>query len=250
MGIEMAQIEHREGNSDVLSSAKEALGNCLMEKQKTNTPVLLLLSGGSSLALLDDQNTIVGSNVTIAPLDERYSTNPQENNMAQIAATDFYARALENGARTIDTRVREGESREELAKRFNDGLLEWITSNPEGKIIATTGIGPDGHVSGIMPHPEDKEGFRSLFDDGESEHLVVGYDAGNKNQFPQRVTTTLNLMHKIDTAIAYVTGENKREAIRRVLADEGSTAETPARILKEIAGKVLLFTDQHWKLDG
>ncbi len=244
MGIEMASSEHAE-NSNLLAEALGALRDSLKEKQQANTPVLLLLSGGSSLALLEGQEpTVIGNNVTISPLDERYSTNPAENNMAQIAATEFYRKALERGAQTIDARVKEGESREDLARRFNDGLLEWIRSHPDGKIIATTGIGPDGHVSGIMPYPEDPEGFNARFDDGDSTHLVVGYDAGDKNQYSERVTTTMNLLRKIDTAIAYVTGSGKKEAVRRVLSDEGNIAETPARILKEIPGKVLLFTDQ------
>jgi 6-phosphogluconolactonase/glucosamine-6-phosphate isomerase/deaminase len=95
----------------------------------------------------------------------------------------------------------------------------------------------------MMPFPEDKDRFAALFDDGDSEHLVVGYDAGDKNQYSKRVTTTMNLMRKIDTAIAYVMGENKREALTRMLNETGDTAETPARILKEIPGRVLLFTD-------
>lgn len=245
MGIEMGPSERIEG-SNLIVDAREALFNSLREQQQANTPVLLLLSGGSSLALLEEQEgaTVIGGNVTISPLDERYSTNPSENNMAQIAATDFYRKAAEHGAHTIDTRVKEGESREELAKRFNDALVEWIKSHPDGKIIATTGIGPDGHVSGIMPYPADAEGFTARFDDGDNAHLVVGYDAGDKNQYPERVTTTMNLIRKIDTAVAYVTGSGKKEAVRRVLTGEGSLAETPARILKEIPGKVLLFTDQ------
>lgn len=244
MGIEMASTEYAESSS-LLMDAKKALHGVLTEHFASVTPTLLLLSGGSSLALLEGQEaSVVGNNVTIAPLDERYSTNPSENNMAQIAATSFYEKAIGNGAHVIDTRVKEGESREELAKRFNDALVEWIKSHPNGKIIATTGIGPDGHVSGVMPYPEDAEGFTTRFDDGDNAHLVVGYDAGDKNQYPERVTTTMNLIRKIDTAIAYVAGSGKKEAVRRVLSDEGSIAETPARILKEISGKVLLFTDQ------
>lgn len=251
MGIEMAHVQHKEEAADVLSLAKDTLNNCLAEYHNTSTPVLLLLSGGSSLALLDEKSpSLLDSNVTIAPLDERYSTNPAENNMAQIASTNFYARALENGADTIDTRVKEGETSEELAKRFNDALLEWTNTNPGGKIVATTGIGPDGHVSGMMPFPEDKARFATLFDDGNNENLVVGYDAGDKNQYSKRVTTTMNLMRKIDMAIAYVVGENKRDALQKVLAYKGDIAETPARILKEIHGKVFLFTDQNPTIDG
>lgn len=223
-------------------AAANALNQAILDTGEE--AVLLLLSGGSSLALLGSINTqSLGGRVIIAPLDERYSANPNENNMAQIAESEFYSKAMSAGSHFIDTRIKDGESREELAKRFNDSLREWMNENPSGNIIATIGIGPDGHISGVMPFPEDHGGFNENFNDGNSEKLVVGYDAGDKNQFPQRVTTTLNLLRKIDTAIVYAVGENKREAVKKVLADNGDLATSPARILREIEGKVLLFTD-------
>lgn len=244
MSIEIIHAKNNE-TENLSSIASNTLNEELLRYSQTQTPVLFLSSGGSSLALLGgvDENSL-GANITIAPLDERYSTNPEENNLAQIEATGFIMKAENKGAKIINTRVKDGETQEELTSRFNSALLQWINDNPQGKIITTVGIGPDGHVSGIMPFPENPAFFKEHFDDGKAEHLVIGYDAGDKNQYPKRVTTTMNLLRKIDTAIVYVVGESKKEAIKRVFADEGNIAETPARILKEIPGKVLLFTDQ------
>lgn len=229
-----------------LDGAKACMNALLEEAGEEQKKILLLLSGGSSLEILAGINEdLISPAVTICPLDERYSTNPEENNMGQIDQTDFFRKARENGAGMIDTRVLQGESQENLAKRFNQALLDWLKENPDGKIVATVGVGADGHVSGMMPYPENPQKFYEMFDGGNTEKLVVGYDAGDKNQYPLRATTTMNLIRKIDVAVCYVAGNNKKEAVLRLLSEEGDLATTPARILREIPGKVFLFTDQN-----
>ena len=95
------------------------------------------------------------------------------------------------------------------------------------------GMGPDGHTAGIMPFPEDENRFDVLFQN--SEKWVVGYDAEEKNQYPLRVTTTIPFLRMVDYALLYCVGENKKEALKRVLADGGVYAETPARVIREMA---------------
>jgi len=56
---------------------------------------------------------------------------------------------------------------EKLAHRYESSLFEWAKKHPEGKIIATMGIGFDGHTAGIMPYPENPETFARLFEDKE-----------------------------------------------------------------------------------
>ena len=46
--------------------------------------------------------------------------------------------------------------------------------------------------------------------------------------------TPTYLKRHIDHAVVYVVGENKREAVARVQAEEGVLAETPARVLKSM----------------
>ena len=225
-------------------AATAKLNEVLKRAHDTEEPVLLMLSGGSSLDLLSGlSESSFGPSTTVTVLDERYSTDPKENNMAQVIDTDFHKRISSTGAQFIDTRVQDGETQEQLAERFNNAILSWRHKNPTGMIIATTGIGPDGHISGMMPYPEDPEKFKELFDDHDATHLVVAYDTGDKNQYPKRVTTTMNLMRKIHTAIAYVVGESKREALKKFESEDGALAETPSRILHEMPGKAYLFTD-------
>ena len=227
-----------------LQKAIGELNQSLKEASENNQKTLLLLSGGSSLALLsgiDIDN--LNQNITISPLDERYSKDPKENNMTQITETDFYKNATLKKCTFIDTKVKEGETQEELSLRFDNELKNWLSSNPQGLIITTMGIGSDGHISGIMPYPESPEKFKTMFDNQDNSSFVIAYDAKEKNPYPKRVTTTMNFLRKIQTAIVYIVGESKLKALGDLKSEKGDLATTPARILKELDGNISVFTD-------
>ncbi|MBI1971304.1 MAG: 6-phosphogluconolactonase [Candidatus Wildermuthbacteria bacterium] len=189
----------------------------------SRVPTLFLSSGGSSLELLDGLE--IGKNVTVSVLDERYSTDPTVNNFAQL-----FERIRPKAF--IDARIGQNETIQQLAERFKRELREWKAKNPNGKIIITQGMGPDGHTAGIMP---------GVAFDGD--RWVAEYDAKEKNEFPLRVTTTFSFLRdQVDYSIAYITGEKKRDAFEQLLADQGTLAATPARIMREMKN-VKIFTD-------
>ena len=193
-------------------------------------PILLLLSGGSALAILEHARIDGGKlgTATIAVLDERVSADPALNNFAQLMSRTFFADARERGAAAIDTRVLPGETPERHAERFEAALRLWKQKNPDGSVLATMGIGEDGHTAGIMPFPEDREAFAALF---EGDRWVVGYDAGEKNAIPLRTTVTNAFLRtEVDAAICYAAGERKRGPLRAALGAEGSLAEIPEDI--------------------
>ena len=224
--------------SELLSTTATVL-NTYFAKHR-NDEVLFLSSGGSSIALLDQlDSSLFGPRSTIGMLDERYSTDPDSNNFAQLMRTSFYEKALQNGAHFIDTRVLPDETIEELAARFESALREWI-ERTHGTIIATVGVGPDGHTSGVMPFPEDPEFFEATFDS--PEHWATSYDAKDKNPEQLRITCTLPFFRMISIPILYISGENKRTALKRLLADTGTLAESPCRIWRENP-RAELYTD-------
>lgn len=198
------------------TNATDGLNNVL---GRISDPILFLSSGGSSLELLDDmQEEDLGSEVTVSVLDERYSRDHAVNNFAQLFEK-MQPKTF------IDTRVQQGETLQQLAQRFERELRAWKRHNPHGAIVITQGMGSDGHTAGIMP------GY--VFDN--PGQWVAGYDA--------RVTTTLVFLREmVDYSVAYVTGAKKREALKRLLAREGTLSETPARIMREMK-HVKLFTD-------
>jgi len=234
------EIYKAKNKDDAARKAIQMVNACLREAKKN--PVLLMVSGGSAFNLLHGINAKnLGKHITISVLDERFSEDPKISNFVQLAGTEFYRKAGERGVSFIDTRPRAGETVEELAKRFEKGLREWRERNSKGKVIITQGVGEDGHTAGIMPYPENPKLFKRLFDD--SSTWVVGYDAGEKNEYALRVTITHPFLRDVvDHSIIYAVGEGKREALRRVFLKEGTLWETPARIIHEMKD-VKLFTD-------
>ena len=214
--------------------------NYLFEKYQ-NQPILFLTSGGSALSILALIDTsFIKNNCTITVLDERYSHDTQVNNFSLLAATDFYKKSLENKAQFIDTRVLANESMQELATRFDTELKIWKQSNPKGHIIATQGIGPDGHTAGIMPFPEDTKTFKVLFQ--EQEKWVTAYDAKDKNSFGLRVTTTIPFLETIDYVVVYAIGENKRQALKQILSPLPQLNKVPGSVIRSMRN-ASLFTD-------
>jgi 6-phosphogluconolactonase/glucosamine-6-phosphate isomerase/deaminase len=227
---------------DVLEKASDAV-NAMLERE-FGGPVLFLLSGGSSLALLERiRAELLGPHITIMMSDERLSTDSNVNNFAQMTATPFYRNAVERSCAFIDTRVKEKETVAELGVRMHDALRDWRKANPSGRVVMTQGMGPDGHTCGIMPFPSDEKRFKELF---ETEGLwAVGYDASGKSDFPLRATVTISLLKNgVDESVAYAVGSAKKSALRRASAGDIEHWKTPAAVMREMK-KVTLFTDQH-----
>jgi len=232
------KILHKKEN--LAQEAGAYLSNLI--KESAQKPILLLLSGGSAFSILEHINTdILNDGTTITVLDERYSHNTKINNFTRFTQTDFYKKALSHGASFIDTRPRGDESMEDLANRLEESLRLWEGNNLDGIVIAVVGIGTDGHTAGIMSYRENKNLYEELFEN--KQKWVVGYDARDKNQYPQRVTVTNTFFRTmINEAIVFISGANKEMALRDTLAEEGSLHQTPARIIKEMKN-VALFTD-------
>ncbi len=223
----------------ILEAAGKYLNELLRDAIDGNKQVLLALSGGSCLNLLSHIDIdSLSSNVTITVLDERYSQDPKVNNTAQIISRGFVESIRMKHINFVDMRVKDNESQGNLESRFNEVLDNWIKKNPGGVIIATLGMGADGHTSGII---SNTEGFQELFDGENKNKYVVAYTA--KNEFPLRVTTTMHFLRKIDKGILLVLGDEKMEALSRMMSENGDLSETPAKIYKEIPGEIRLFTD-------
>lgn len=221
-------------STEAKTRAGEALRAFLMETKKQSQPVLLLLSGGSAFSFLDAiHEDVLGEHVTIGMLDERFSRDESVHNFMQLTKTAFYAEALAAGALYIDTRIMEHETQEALAARFEKALRNWQKTHKNSIIIATMGVGTDGHTAGIMPFPENEHLFRQLFEN--KNKWVVAYNAGDKNIYPLRVTITMPFLRThIDHAIVYVVGEEKKPALEQVCAKTGLLTETPARVFHEM----------------
>lgn len=210
------------------SAAQEELGKWF--KRYTELPICFLSSGGSALELLDLPAELGNySNLTLSVLDERFSRSQEENNFMKLSATRFFKETVERGAKFWSTLPLEGENMKTLALRITEYLTAWILEHPKGKIISTMGMGTDGHTAGILPMPEDPTLFNVLFND--PAFWIQAYDAGQKSHLAKRVTVTnVFLKNKIDIALSYVVGENKKDAFREFKSSTSNLEQIPVRV--------------------
>lgn len=205
------------------------------------TPVLFLVSGGSAMPILTYiSGDVLGQHLTLGVLDERFTSDPETNNFLTLARTTFYQYAVNRNAQIISSVPAAGERLEDAAARLDRQYRSWIAANPQGRIVITQGIGPDGHTAGIMPFPDDQDRFKEMFVD--TERFVVGYDAGSRTSFPFRITVTMPFLERVDESVLYVCGDTKRPALRRIVSREGTLAETPGLVVS-LMKHVVLFTD-------
>ena len=201
-------------------------------------PVLLMLSAGSALSLLNYVGkTALGENLTVSMLDERFTMDPKVNNFSKMQKTDFYQDALDSEVSFFGSLPRAGETKEELANRWQTNLQNWRTENPKGLIIASLGMGADGHTSGITPMA-DESTFNHLFSNHD---WIKAYTAENQ-EYKERVTATLTFLKMIDIALALVCGNDKKPKLQEVIKKQGSVNTLPALAWHGIK-EVRVFTD-------
>ena len=217
-------ISRFETKVEAAAASGEALNKLLLENK--DAPVLLLLSGGSSLSILDYVNTSsLGENLTITMLDERFSQEAEANNFLQFQKFDFYSRTQEVDVNFIGTVPRQDENINDLRARWEITLKKWLDENPDGKIFATIGMGSDGHIAGIFPYAHDPNFFETTFED---HHLLAAYKALGKHKYEDRVTSTLPLLKRIDEAVVFICGTEKKPKLDELLKGQSQPHTLPA----------------------
>jgi 6-phosphogluconolactonase/glucosamine-6-phosphate isomerase/deaminase len=239
MSIMSLSIIHKPTQEACTRSAGELLTELCASQEY---PILLLLSGGSACDILRDlPYTYDATHITFAVLDERFSDTLERNNYHACKETLFCTSLLACGAKSISSLPFPHWTPDLLAKHLNHEVLAWKDTHKDGRVYALQGIGRDGHTAGIMPFPEDKAMFDSLF----VEHLLpyVAYDAQHKNEIPLRVTVTeFFLRFSVDVALVYACGEEKRKALQQVCDQNTALHKVPASIVNQMK-HVTLFTD-------
>lgn len=229
--------------ADSTTTAKEA-GKYIndMLAQYVERPVLFLIAGGSSVAVLEHVNPeYLSPDLTVSTTDDRFSTELDINNFAILQSTSFYNNLVEADAFCISTEPFEEESIEQYRARFEKNLREWKQDFPKGIIIGLYGMGADGHTGGMIPGLLSREEFDAEFNDGD--RLVGTFDAiaydtlhtvgdeadsrAKDYEFPQRISTTIPFMRDwVDHAVFYITGEKKKIALDAVLQISNDTLST------------------------
>jgi 6-phosphogluconolactonase/glucosamine-6-phosphate isomerase/deaminase len=220
------------------SNPAERAADRLQQYVSTDSPTLFLLAGGSSLDVLSVlSDNIDWSNLTVTVLDERFTDNSEDRNFHQLKQRQII-KSNRSDIHFIDPLPDSKTTAKAAGRRFAAKLEQWLADNPEGKIVATVGIGADGHIAGMLPVAKDV--FTERF---QTARIAVGYsDVMLDNEFTHRITTTeLFFTKHLDHAVAYAVGDSKCPVLQRLVAGTANIHERPAELLKQAPTD--LFTD-------
>lgn len=222
----------------LLAEATDYLQTMLMQAESSGIPLLVLLSGGSSLALLDNLSVPDDcSLLTLTALDERFTADSEGRNREQILARTRMQKILEKGATLLDWSIDLSSTVQINAANYQKALAQWKSLHPTGKFVATIGIGEDGHTFGILPFSSESEYTNAMGD-----ALIAGYHTSEFTKYPDRITPTAAFLPFIDKALIYCVGEKKCSVLSDLFSKEKPTYKMPAKLLLELR-EATLFTN-------
>lgn len=201
-----------------------------------DTPILLLVSGGSALSLLDHVTlTDDRASITVSVLDERFSVTAEHTNFEQLRHTELYRHGQAVGVEFISTAFDGIDEVEAAARVLEDRWKAWKTKHSNGVVMATMGIGADGHVAGLLDVAETTQ----------ATGWVLGYRVPSTvNQYTQRVTATYTFLEEVvDETIVYAIGNEKSRYLQMIQEEIVADTALPVSVLPRMR-EVRIFTDQ------
>ncbi len=208
----------RESNEVAVTTISQRMISLLTEGKK----VLWLTSGGSMIplqvAMLDhikDSVPQLLDHLLIMPGDERYGPPAHANsNHYQLVEAGFEPRS----AVWIDILSPELDP-EHTRDRYQADLTECI--DVSDIVIATFGIGTDGHTAGVLP------GSPAVVDT----ELATYYEADDF----QRITLSLDAIEQhVDEAYVVARGQSKTAALERLMAHTEAADTLPSVVYTKI----------------
>jgi 6-phosphogluconolactonase/glucosamine-6-phosphate isomerase/deaminase len=187
-----------------------------------------LISGGSNInaatQIMQRVPEDVSDKLIISLIDERYGeVGHLDSNFQQLLTAGFEPKR----AKLVPV-LQKNLDITETADRFEEFLADTI--NNVDLTIGLLGVGPDCHIAGILPNSNAAV---------ENERLVSAYESSPY----KRITTTFQLLRKIDICYAFAFGDNKNQALHDATNESGSLIEKPAKILNNLK-EAYLYTDQ------
>jgi 6-phosphogluconolactonase len=117
------------------------------------------------------------------------------------------------------------------AGNYEAEIREYLGGEPRWDLLLL-GLGPDAHCASLFPSKPEKD---------VTDRLVVGVpEAGMEPQVP-RISLTLPAINSARHVVFLVTGESKRDAVRRAFVDEDPTS--PAARVRPPAGELTVLLD-------
>jgi len=202
---------------------------------------VLYLSGGSMQRLYEQlakESTIKLGAVGL--IDERFGESMHETSNEKMIRDTKLLQYLSFHKIPFYSVLEEGKSREEASLAYDEKVRSLHATFQ--KHIGLIGIGPDGHISSIIPNRQD---FHNPWFDADHQHLLVSDFNDPNSHYKERVGMTFLGLSMLDQLLVLAFGDSKQTMFSLLFAD-GSEQDIPARFFKrpEIAQKTLLITDQ------
>lgn len=201
------------------------LAEKILAKLKNGKKVLWFITGGSSIPVQILAGNIIAKhphqNLTVTLSDERFGEVGHKDSNWQ--------KTMDGGFNLPQAKlipVLTGDTRDNTVAHWNTALKEELASADYK--IGLIGIGPDGHVSGILPRTEAVE----------AQEMAHGYTTDNF----ERITTTPTAITKLDEVATFIQGEAKWPVVKDLDEKEIALSDQPAQILKQVP-EFTIFTD-------
>lgn len=201
----------------------------------------LYLSGGSMQQLYEHlaKEEIIYPGA-IGMIDERFGSPLHSNSNEKMIKETGFLRYLSFRDIPFYPIIQPGKTREESSTLYDQKVRELHATFQMH--IGLIGIGPDGHISSIIPNRED---FHNPWFDADQQHLLVSEFNDQNSHYKERIGMTFLGLSMLDILIVLAFGDSKQPMFELLFVD-GSEEEIPARFFKrpDIAVKTLLITDQ------
>jgi 6-phosphogluconolactonase/glucosamine-6-phosphate isomerase/deaminase len=206
-----------------------------------DSSTVLYLSGGSMqrlYELLTKEEQIKPGAVGL--IDERFGEPMHDSSNEKMIRDTKFLKYLAFNNIPFYPVIQMGKTREEAAKGY-DAQVRSLHATFK-KHIGLIGIGPDGHISSIIPNRSD---FHNPWFDADRKDLLVSEFDDEKSHYKERVGMTFLGLSMLDQLLVLVFGDSKQAAFD-LMFEEGKEEDLPARFFKrpEIAEKTVLITDQ------
>jgi 6-phosphogluconolactonase len=205
----------------------QALAKRLQDELAKKKQVLWLIGGGSNIAasvkIMDTISDEASEHLRIFMTDERYGELGHNNsNAKQLHDERFNPKQA-----MFMPMLSAGFTLEETQERYASALEN--AAEHADIIIAQFGIGPDGHIAGILPHtPATK-----------ATGWITAYEAPPY----VRVTMTFDAIRRVHAAYTMAFGEAKQKALHKLQHEDLTLDEEPSQILKELP-EAYVYNDQ------
>jgi 6-phosphogluconolactonase/glucosamine-6-phosphate isomerase/deaminase len=207
--------------------AIKAVSERLKKELSKSGKVLWLVGGGSNInasvkimAALPDDLT---KDLSIFMTDERFGeVGHEHSNSKQLLDAGFQQKDA-----VFVPMLQPGFSMAETQERYAQALERAV--DHASIVIAQSGIGPDGHIAGILPHSPAVK----------ATGWVTDYEAPPYT----RMTMTFDALRHIDAAYYVALGDDKRAALTRLRDEELALDDQPSQILKELP-EAYVYNDQ------